>query len=106
MPTPTLSFEELKNRLSAEKLKPKDQRDKNLIASLHSQINDHKKELQRGFKKIMMQKRKQDVADRLKLEQKKNLLHKKLCDKKLKAKMKEQEKLVEKSQPKKKEKTK
>lgn len=89
-PTPS-SFEELKNQLSAEKSKPKHERNKKAMESLYSQINELKKALKARFKKRMKEKHKEEVADRLRLEQKRNLLHKKFRDKKMKAKLKEKE---------------
>lgn len=70
MTTPTTPYEELKKQLSEEKQKPKDLRDKNLMKSLFSQINEHKKALQVAFKKRMKEVHKEEVDNRLRLEKK------------------------------------
>lgn len=72
------SYEELKSQLSAEKSKPKSERDNKWLKSLHSQMNDHKKRLHVEFEKRMKQNHKEEVAIRLKLEKKRIARNKKI----------------------------
>lgn len=74
---------QLKNQLSAEKQKPKRQRDNKLITDLHEQINQQKTILKKGFQDRREQKLTESVKKKQVLDAKKSAQYKKIKAEKL-----------------------
>lgn len=75
---------ELKNQLSAELKKPKKERNRELIATLHAGIKSQKDLLKKEFKKNSKENHKIEVQTRLSLYTKRNKVYGKLREQKKK----------------------